>query len=258
MNCSDFVELREAAAIGALEPEDARRLAEHTAVCVSCRWEIERLSSVVELLALAAPQVEPPARLKHRILEIAAIEDKAPVQITSRRRLSRAWAIGKFGLMASAAALVLALGIGSWANGLISELQEQRRLNTALADELQNRDELVQLISSRAELLGLLNGTQEAPFARGRMYAASENNTALIIVDQLQPLPADRVYQVWLMHGGMREDAGTFTVDENGRGKWLIHATGNLSGYQAASVTEEPVGGSLKPTSPRLLIALFN
>jgi hypothetical protein len=140
----------------------------------------------------------------------------------------------------------------------MSELQEQRRLNTALTDELQNRDELVQLISSRAELLGLLNGTQEAPFARGRIYAASENNTALIIVDQLPPLPEDRVYQVWLMHAGIRENAGTFTVDETGKGKWLIHASGNLSSYQAASVTEEPAGGSDKPTSPRLLIALFN
>lgn len=66
-------------------------------------------------------------------------------------------------------------------------------------------------------------------------------------------LPADKVYQLWLIRDGQRTSGGTFTVDANGRGQVPIHPPLPIREYQSMGVTVEPTGGSPGPTGARVL-----
>ncbi|GIW05737.1 MAG: hypothetical protein KatS3mg060_0542 [Dehalococcoidia bacterium] len=259
MSCTESRELSEAAALGALDPADQARLEQHLAGCAACRRELGATEAIAEALALTAQQVTPPDRLKARIMQVVRLEARPQPVAAIRRPFLRlpALPLGRLSSLGAAAGLVAALGVGLWAFSLASELESQRQLNASLIQGLQGRDDLVQLVSSQPELMSFLNGTPEAPTARGRMYASTINDTALLLVDGLKPLPSDRVYQVWLMQAGQPRSGGTFTVDGNGQGRWVIRADEPLSRYQAIIVTEEPSGGSPAPTTPRLLTGLF-
>ncbi|MFN8532765.1 MAG: anti-sigma factor [Dehalococcoidia bacterium] len=261
MTCNDYRELCEAAAVRALDPADQAALDQHLAGCLDCRAELGRSEGLAAWLAVTVPQIDPPLRLKQSIMQVVRLEARpqpiARAAATARRFSWPAFQLGRLAAVGAAAALLVAAGLGAWSYALSGELESQRQLNASLTQGLQGRDDLVQLVSSQPELMSFLNGTPEAPTGRGRMYASSINDTALLLVDGLKPLPPDRVYQVWLMQGGSPVSGGTFTVDGLGQGRWVVRADDPLSRYQAVIVTEEPAGGSAAPTSPRVLTGLF-
>jgi anti-sigma-K factor RskA len=73
------------------------------------------------------------------------------------------------------------------------------------------------------------------------------------VVNNMPALPADRVYQLWLVADGQRISGGTFRVDADGRGALLVQPPQPWSAYQRLGVTTEPTGGSPGPTSPRVI-----
>jgi hypothetical protein len=89
--------------------------------------------------------------------------------------------------------------------------------------------------------------------ARGTLVLEAAATEAVLIVQQLPRLQADRVYQLWLVRENIRDNGGIFQVDEHGFGMLLIHAPHPLAAYRAAGITEEPSGGSPGPTSPRVI-----
>jgi hypothetical protein len=97
----------------------------------------------------------------------------------------------------------------------------------------------------------LLRGTQGQ--ARGTLLLQTITPHAVLIVQDLPPLPSDRVYQLWLLRDSTRDNGGIFQVDAQGFGMLLIHAPHPLTDYRAAGITQEPTGGSPGPTSPRLI-----
>ncbi|MCL6648483.1 MAG: anti-sigma factor [Chloroflexi bacterium] len=256
MNCTEFRELHAAAAMRALDPLEVEQVEQHLALCAACREEVAGWERLGTLLALTVPQVEPSPALRERILAVVRCEAASVVTAGPRWRWPRL-APARLAVGGLAAALTLAVALGAWGYSLSNELETQRQLNASLTQGLQGREDLVQLVSSQPELRSILNGTPEAPTARGRVYTASFSDMALILVDGLKPLGPDRVYQVWLMQAGTPVNGGTFTVDGLGQGRWLIRAPEPLNRYQAIVVTEEPAGGSAAPTSPRVLSGLF-
>ncbi|MCS6802790.1 MAG: anti-sigma factor [Chloroflexota bacterium] len=258
MTCADVRDLYEAAAVRALDLPDWETLKQHLADCAACRQALEAAEEIAVVLAMTVPQVTPPARLKERILAAAQQEaHPAPAAQTPRRVRLPAPSFGRLGMLATAASLLAAIGFALLAFTLASELETQRQLNASLTQGLQGQEDLVQLISSQPQLMSYLTGTPQWPTARGRMYASGINDTALLLVDGLKPLPPDRVYQVWLMEAGQPHSGGVFTVDTNGQGRWVVRADKPILRYQAIIVTEEPAGGSPMPTSPRVLTGLF-
>src|SRR6266571_9464899 len=67
MTCQEFEELSGALALDAITPEERKAAEEHLAGCPKCRQLQRTLNSVVDLLPLAAPQIEPSPALKERI-----------------------------------------------------------------------------------------------------------------------------------------------------------------------------------------------
>ena len=68
MTCQEFEELSGAYALDAVTSEEREAARAHLAHCARCARHYQELRSVVALLALSVPQVDPPASLKERIL----------------------------------------------------------------------------------------------------------------------------------------------------------------------------------------------
>lgn len=62
-------------ALGALDAEEARDFESHLAEgCEACAAELREFESIAADLALSAPQAEPPARARARLLELVSVE----------------------------------------------------------------------------------------------------------------------------------------------------------------------------------------
>jgi hypothetical protein len=75
------------------------------------------------------------------------------------------------------------------------------------------------------------------------------SKTGLIYARNMPPLNADKVYQLWLLKDDVRVSGGTFTVSPDGVGSMIFTAPDPISEFNAAGITEEPMGGSDEPTS---------
>ncbi len=154
-------------------------------------------------------------------------------------------------------ALVVALTTALWAVGVQLQLNGQRAVTANLKERAARYDRVVAVLQAPDLQVWPMRGTQLAPTAYGRIYADPETGAAMIMVRSLPPLPDGRVYQVWWAHAdGKDESGGVLTwTDEQGSGYALIQGPGPFKNWRSVSLTEEPVGGSSRPTSQALLIA---
>ena len=116
-------ELAELYALGALEPQERAQVEVHIANCANCARALGAAEVTVAALDEAfVPQLDPPDRLGARIAASAqAVVSLAPGRVVSRRA-ALAWP----SFYATAAALLLAAGIGSGA--LVEHSAEVRQV----------------------------------------------------------------------------------------------------------------------------------
>ena len=135
MSATDREQLRELAslhALGVLSDEERAELAKAMADDAELAAEVRQLEDTAGALGGVVPQVDPPARLRARVLAVAGIEADdasgtaavspvggrgadAPVVVRADRGALPGW-------LAAAAALVLASGLGLWALQLRTSL----------------------------------------------------------------------------------------------------------------------------------------
>jgi anti-sigma-K factor RskA len=88
--------------------------------------------------------------------------------------------------------------------------------------------------------------------ARGTLYVNTSTSDAVIDVRQLPPLPSDKQYQVWMVHGGksLVVSGGTFDSDANATFvQYLVRAPASFKEYEQVLISVEPRGGSDKPST---------
>ena len=222
---AEIRELSGAAAVRALTPDEAARVAEHLRTCARCRAEFAELRTVADLLLRVPEPVVPPPELRARILDaighdaepsaIGTVEipRSARNDIEQRRRFD--WRS-----LALAASLLVALFFG------YSTYRAQTDHNARV----------VQLASA-----SIRGSVVDGP-----------NGTTLYLENLPQP-PADRAYEVWLIPpGGQPIGVGLSKAGQGG--SQAIPLDRGLAGMQTVAVTEEPAGGSPGPTS-QILVA---
>jgi len=103
------------------------------------------------------------------------------------------------------------------------------------------------------QMVGMEN-TEIAPNAQGRFYLAPQSHQGLLVVADMPGLADDKAYQLWLVgKDNVRDDGGTFRVDDKGYATHLVSAPRAMSEYMRIGVTTEPRGGSPGPTSGRVV-----
>jgi Uncharacterized protein conserved in bacteria (DUF2337). len=116
-NCDEIIEFIPAFVLGALDADEAARVAAHITNCPRCRTEAESFRDVVGLLPYASGALTPPPRVKRQLFaRIAAAHDDASTETAPASRpmaMPRSTRPGRWVLPAFAAMLALIIGLGT-------------------------------------------------------------------------------------------------------------------------------------------------
>ncbi len=196
-------------ALGALDPAVHAQIAAHIDVCTLCQLALSERQKIVEALAWTAPQYDPPADLRDRLLR--RIQGQATQQAPAAdaaRATERAQAIAALpptipasargprpqlwlrGLAAASLALAVAFGGLSWR--LSQELTSSR---AAAAQQQQ----VIATLQANGSRLVRLTDTTAATGSNVRLLLDPSRPQAFLMASDLAALPAGRAYELWLI-----------------------------------------------------------
>lgn len=136
--------------------------------------------------------------------------------------------------------------------GLQSQVEDLQLLNSGLYQQLSEREDQLALFANAMRVIAL-EGTEDAPTARGTFYTGDD--TSLLVLQGLPSLPQSKVYELWLIPSvGEPISAGLVSVEERGSTTVNIDMTGKAQDFAAVGVSIEPAGGSPQPTGPIVLL----
>jgi anti-sigma-K factor RskA len=236
MNEQHVTEDIPAYALGILGEEEQARVGAHLSGCAACRAVRDDYDALAADLVVLLPAAAPPASLKARLRE-RLDADTLPAPQTRRAARPAPASPSRTG------ALREWLTRRPWQPALVALL-----LVVALGLLLRPRD-----VTAPAVVTLDLVGTDAAPNAYGIVVLGSHYNPRLgtLVVDNLEPLPPEQQYQLWLVKDG-RISGGVFDVGDDGYGSLTVRAPDPLDSY-TFGVTVEPAGGSNGPTGARVL-----
>ena len=240
MDDKSFDELKDAYVLGALPGDERAAVEAYLASRPERQAEIDDLGGVAGLLALAPPEQDAPADLRRRVMGVVASESSRP---RAARRRSAASLLGRFaGLrnVALGAAALLVVGLFSWNVLLQGDVQNLR-------GEVEEARTASEAREPREIKLG---GTWSEQGARAEVTALRDDR-AIIVVEDMPPLPDDRTGQVWVINDDVPEPSGL--LDSSGN-MAMTAITTPLSEADTIAVTVEPAGGSDKPTTDPVLV----
>ena len=287
LTCGEAQLLSASWALGSIDKDEEFSLRRHLDSCLTCQRAESADSDAAAMLATSVPQVTPPAALKGRLFRLIDTLERErvsrPSTLLPPRRPRRPF-VFRPAFAAALGALALVGILGGWGmmvqNRLANVEQLHKELSvvtTRLDDSNQNRVRLMET-SARLNLLEekhlrLADGLRDqrlalyvaslpasvaktldptSPRSRGwGMFLGSPNgNVAIMLAVGLQQLPEGKVYQVWLTDEfGYHNNAGTFTVDNDGFGQLFMRMFRTISYFKKMGVSIEPEGGSAHPTT---------
>lgn len=213
-----------------LSEAEAQAFAEHLPTCAECREEVGSLQPVADSLSVGVTRVEAPRELGSRIMAevypdaelfgaLGGEADHAPPVRRHRRR-------GLVPALAAACALGIGLLIGALA------------INTPSGEHAE-----------------VIRAVVVAPGSHATADLRKVGAHVQLVVEGLPAPPAGRIYEVWLEHGAQEPDPTDvlFSVTRTGHGTAAV--PGGLQGISHVLVTDEPLGGSLKPTRKPIIVA---
>lgn len=219
MEREDVHDLSAAYALDALDEGERRAFEEHLRECERCRAAVADFSETAALMAYGAAEAAPPPALRSRILDEVRRERQVVVPLRRPRLV--------LGATAGIAAAI-AIGFGIWAASLSGELDRTRAALDVLADPA----------ARSVELEG----------AAGRLVVGEDGRAALV-VRGLEPAPAGKTYEIWVIEDRPRR-AGLF--DEPGE---VVLLDRRVPEDATVAVTVEDDGGVDAPTSEPVLSA---
>lgn len=210
-------------ALGALDDGEAGDLREHLQECESCRKHLRWLQPAVDLLPRTVQQLEPPRRLRRRLMSTVRAEAREPAAARAERPRRREWGalLWRPATAAAAGALLVAGGAAGY------------------------------LLHTSGEGSSVLAAkpVRGAPRASGTLER--QDGAGILSVRGMPSLSKNRVYEVWIRRDGTMQPSSLFAVRSDRSGEAAVPAP--LDGADAVLVTKEPLGGSAQPTSSPLL-----
>jgi anti-sigma-K factor RskA len=246
-------------ALGALD--DHRELAEleaHLGTCGECRRELEALRADSALLALSAVGPKPPERGRQRLLSAIAAEPRVerrqrrPIVIGRLRSRWLSFAPITVMLLLAIFSLLLGINLRNVQREVRQARQREQQLREQLSQAQHAQEILAMLTDPTAMRVKLVSTPQTRPQPLIQTIYKPENGHILMMANNLAPLPANRVYELWLLpaNGGAPMPAGTFKPDASGNGMMMHPMEAAGIPAKGFAVTIESENGSETPTPP--------
>jgi anti-sigma-K factor RskA len=238
MSCVQVDELAGAYAVGAAEADEDRAISEHLATCDRPHAEARELIGAGGAMALAEAAVAPSPALRDRLMATVATTAQehrpaavAPVREHEQEPKRPWWRMQPILAGVAAVGLALAVGLGAWGLSLNAQLAEREDALRAVAN---------------AEAAYAVSGSA------GGGWVIESGDVAHFVAEDLAELPADHIYELWLL-----DEAGTPTAVgtlEDPDDLVVVALEHDLAGAATFAVTVEPHRVEA-PTSEPVLVA---
>jgi len=225
-------ELTAGYALDALDAEERSAYEAHLEGCAQCREQLSSFWETTEALAVAASGPAPSPALRERILDEVRAEAPQNVVPMEPRRRRRAVPV-----LAAAAAIaaIVALALGLRAADLSGQLDDtQAALKRAQTSAAVLADPGAQSVDLQA--------------GEGRLVVDADGR-AVLVLDGLDPAPAGKTYEMWVVPGGDIEQASPAGLFPGSGGREVVAVDGTVQAGDVVAVTVEPAGGVQAPTT---------
>ncbi len=248
-------------ALGALEGDEKLAIESHISTCADCARKLAEAQGRISLLALSVPQSDPSPIVKERLMaQIHASPDRVAAPIGAPRSVQPATGGGFFGrwwaavLIPVGAALAIAT-IVLWSQKiqLDHQLADMRVSIAKQQAQLDEARDLAALFEAKDTItIALAPQPGTPPTSAHVMYNAKMG--MLMYDGNLDPIPADKSYQLWLVPmNGNPINAGVFNPVAGQSDHWMMKLPpGTLP--KAFAITLEPAGGMPRPTGRMVLV----
>jgi anti-sigma-K factor RskA len=242
MSCDELRDQYELYALGALDAEERAELDAHLRrqgdPCVD---GVRRARELMTSLALMAPEVHPPARLRKKIAGIAG----AP---------ARGWSWTPVWIAATVCLALVAAWLGVARRDAQRSLADSRLEAQRKTVDLARLNEAFALMNDPAAKQ-LVFGANEPKPPRGRVFVNPKQGV-LLLANSLPPAPAGKIYEMWIIpKSGQPLPAGLFQSEADGTAMFLRKGAVDVAATGAIAVTLEPESGSPAPTSQPIIVA---
>ncbi|MFK4087720.1 anti-sigma factor domain-containing protein [Kribbella sp. NPDC020789] len=212
-------------------PEDERtRFEAHLAECQFCTAEVAELRETAIKLATQV-EMAPPPYLKTNVLQAIENVRQLPPLVAGTTDAVAAKRYSRRSVFALAAAALVIAGAGGVA------VDQYRDKNAAIQANKQLAAVLAQPDAKTSH--GSVSGGGEAT-----VVMSARADAAVVVLHDLRKPPSGKVWQMWLMDASQKARSIGLTS-----GDITTVVQGNVVGQTTFGLTEEPAGGSPKPTT---------
>lgn len=269
-------------ALDALTGEERREFETHLQTCLECAAELLTLRPAADALAQTVPQLDPRPELRDRVLSSVLKEKRTAMPAAAAAPAAPATRVAPkpspLRWLPIAATLLLAVGLGVYANGLRgrvsrleSELDQARAQSAALQARVSRAETTLastqtQLNSAQSQLavfgapdsrrVTLLAQKGAPEGAAGRADWSPSRGLALAVSNLPAPL-AMRDYQVWLLTAGGPVSAGLLPKDAVDGRTVVFNAPAGAQPPIGFALSEEPEGGVPQPGNRIYLVGMI-
>src|SRR5262245_2094533 len=222
-------------ALGALDGRELQDFEAHLVTdCEICRTYLRETHETLNLLHRSLQLSTPSAAVKNRVLQQIAGEKVVPVT-AARENQTRRWQKITGAIAAGIIGIVLT---GTSYNHRYS-------LHSSVIDLL--RDPATRDLP--------LYGTGPTPEAKGR-FLWNESGEGHIFATNLPTATEGKMYAVWtIAQSSSPRYVGAITTDAKGQGGLHIRSTRGDKPVEVFAVTLEPIGTTVAPTGPMVLVS---
>jgi anti-sigma-K factor RskA len=195
--------------------------------------EVAVLQETLGLLPYALSEPEPSPALKKRILTKAAQSSGPKGQLYT----FPTW------LAAVACVVALVLGVDSY------RLRQELAANQT---EMVKQEAIAQMLRTSGTRLVAFKPMANNTTASGSMVVTPGDKEAVLVLREVSPLAADKVYRLWVTENGQKVACGEFTPNAQGN-VWIKVAVDDRRAKMPLSITLEPMNAPLQPTGPMVM-----
>ncbi|MEP7040245.1 MAG: anti-sigma factor [Chloroflexota bacterium] len=230
MTHSQVEELAGAFALGAVDPDEDSAVRDHLADCGEAHPEVEAAIGAGIVMAENLEPAAPSAGLRDRLMatiertpqRVAPAAAPGPATRDVARRGWLEWLSPQLARPLAVAAVVAVVSVGAW--------------NISLQSQLGQRDTALRAVAN-AIAGGAAAFRVEGDAGRGYVVDTPGAGAALVVTN-LAALPADQLYELWLIDAaGTPVAVGTFTSTDGEVA--VVPVERDLTGYAVFAVTVE-------------------
>jgi len=237
-------------ALGALAAPDAARVRAHIDTCAECRSEYLALAPAALAIGQTAPDAEPSALLKARVMREVRAQAQAP---TAKPRGARPLVWPAY--LVAAACFAVAVTSSIWNLSLMEQLKTAQ---TQLAQTNHSETGLAKNLADEKTMIADLMDQSAQRFTVTDGQVVRVHQRLYITLHDLAKPPRGKVYQAWTLPKGSKTMDPSVTFVPNAQGVAIVSLPVNATATQAVAVSVEPEGGSKAPTSTPVVVQSLN